>query len=139
MEKEFVPYELTVKLKELGFDEECFGYYFVCDGLPEGYAFCYFNKPEKFEAEESVYAPQFSQVFRWFREKYQWQHSINATADQHSHQLGYNFWIWNYKTGEEYDTMPTDRPSGDWAYETYEEAESDCLEKLIELVKQQDK
>jgi hypothetical protein len=23
MEKEFVPYELAVKLKELGFDEEC--------------------------------------------------------------------------------------------------------------------
>jgi hypothetical protein len=27
MEKEFVPYELAVKLKELGFDEPCFGYY----------------------------------------------------------------------------------------------------------------
>jgi len=25
--KEFVPYELAVKLKTLGFDEECFSYY----------------------------------------------------------------------------------------------------------------
>ena len=31
MEKEFVPYELAVKLKELGFDEECFGYYTELD------------------------------------------------------------------------------------------------------------
>ncbi len=27
MEKEFVPYELAVKLQDLGFDESCFGYY----------------------------------------------------------------------------------------------------------------
>ena len=27
MEKEFVPYKLAVKLKSLGFDEECFGFY----------------------------------------------------------------------------------------------------------------
>jgi hypothetical protein len=26
MEKEFVPYELAVKLKALGFDEPCFGF-----------------------------------------------------------------------------------------------------------------
>ena len=28
MEKEFVPYELAAKLKELGFNEECFNMYF---------------------------------------------------------------------------------------------------------------
>jgi hypothetical protein len=27
MEKEFVPYELALKLKKLGFDEPCFGLY----------------------------------------------------------------------------------------------------------------
>ena len=27
MEKEFVPYELALRMKELGFDEPCFGYY----------------------------------------------------------------------------------------------------------------
>lgn len=32
MEKEFVPYELAVKLKELGFDEPCFGEYRQWDG-----------------------------------------------------------------------------------------------------------
>jgi hypothetical protein len=27
MEKEFIPYELSLKMKQLGFDEPCFGYY----------------------------------------------------------------------------------------------------------------
>ena len=27
MEKEFVPYELALRMKALGFDEPCFGYY----------------------------------------------------------------------------------------------------------------
>jgi len=78
----------------------------------------------------------YRQLFRWFRENYSWQASIEATSDQHSHNLGYNYWIWNHKTGEEYHTMPKNRPSGDWEFETYEEAELACLIKLIEIIKQ---
>ena len=80
-------------------------------------------------------APLYQQAFRWFREKYSWQHSIDATSDQHRFELGYNYWIWNNKTGEEHHTMPKNRPTGDWEYETYEEAELECLQKLIEIVK----
>jgi len=64
MEREFVPYMLAVKLKELGFDEPCFGYYHVCDGYTKGYAFCYFNEPERYESDSAVLAPTFSQTFR---------------------------------------------------------------------------
>jgi hypothetical protein len=78
-------------------------------------------------------------AFRWFREKYNWQSRIEATSDQHSHQLGYNYFIWNNKTGEEYYTMPKDRPSGDWEFEKYEDAEIACLIKLIEIVKNETK
>ena len=74
-------------------------------------------------------------VFRWFREQYDWQSSIEATKDQHSHELGFNYWIWNNKTGEEYHTMPKNKPSGDWCFKTYEEAELACIIKLIELAK----
>jgi hypothetical protein len=31
--------------------------------------------------------------------------------------------------------MPKYRPSFDWAFERYEEAEIECLKKLIEIVK----
>jgi hypothetical protein len=77
-----------------------------------------------------------SLTFRWFREKYDWQATIEATSDQHSRKLGYNYWLWNHKTGEEHHTMPNNRPSGDWIFETYEEAELGCIIKLIEIVKQ---
>ena len=32
MQKEFVPYELALKLKELGFDQECFGWWSYING-----------------------------------------------------------------------------------------------------------
>jgi hypothetical protein len=74
MEKEFVPYELAVKLKELGFDEPCVGYYHLNEGYTKGYAFCYFNEPKRYESDSAVLTPTFSQAFRWFREK----HNIDA-------------------------------------------------------------
>jgi len=63
MEKEFVPYELALKMKQLGFDKPCFAYY---------------NKSKKRRFDRyttshwpsTCLAPTFSQAFRWFREKY---------------------------------------------------------------------
>jgi hypothetical protein len=128
MEKEFIPYELAVEFKELGFNEPCLASYYragkrlhICEYINHG--------------EYTVLAPTYSQAFRFFREKYSWQHSIDATSDQHSFELGYNYWIWNNKTGEEHHTMPKNRPTGDWEYETYEEAELECLKKLIKIIK----
>ena len=88
MEKEFVPYELAVKLKKLGFDEECLSYYF--------------NKQLSFGSKtaygEVVEAPLYQQAFRWFREKYNLHFPI-AVSD--------GFWFFErwrigvYKTYEE--------------------------------------
>ena len=136
MEKEFVPNPLALKMKALGFDEPCIACY-----TQNAYGS---NKDQKIQYWHSpidgnndyvfVLAPTWQSAFRWFREKYNWQHSIDPTSDQHSFELGYNYWIWNYKTGEEYHTMPKNRPTGDWEFETYEEAELACLTKLIEIV-----
>ena len=54
MEEEFVPYDLALELKELGFDEPCFGYrdgcgYLMIKSIPH----CVIS------------APTFSQAFRW--------------------------------------------------------------------------
>jgi hypothetical protein len=78
-------------------------------------------------------------AFRWFREQFNWQSSIEATNDQHSHQLGYNHFIWNNITGEEYHTMPKDSPFGDWCFKTYEEAQKECIMDLISIIKNQKK
>lgn len=130
----FVPYAEALELKQLGFDEPCFGLFKGDKTLLEKVTWM----PNQTECETyfgGFLAPIYQQAFRWFREKHNWQNSIDPTADQHNHQLGYNYWIWNYKTGEEHHTMPKNRPTGDWEYETYEEAELACVKKLIEIVK----
>jgi hypothetical protein len=133
LEKEFIPYTEALTLKELGFDKPCFGAFI-------GKQFKNFNFSNDIEGYANdnnliIGAPTFSQSFRWFREKYDWYHSINPTADQHRFEVGHNYWIWNSKTGEEYHTIPKNRPTGDWEYESYEEAELECLRKLIQIVK----
>jgi hypothetical protein len=142
MNNEFVSYEIALKLKELGFDEPCLTYYYELTsnlrtqiGVNIGNAWTYTGTKKL----GFTLAPLYQQVFRWFREQYDWQATIEATSDQHSHQLGYNYWIWNPQTGEEHHTMSKNRPSGDWEFEKYEDAEIACLIKLIKIVKNETK
>ena len=114
MEKEFVPYELAVKLKAIGFDEECFGYYdlnnkpifFGFDGLMDTHCV-------------QVNRPTFSQAFRWFREEYCMPSYIKPILVIDT-PISYQFCI-------EDDTI-------DFWFEKYAEAELACLTKLIEIV-----
>ena len=140
MKKEFVSYEQAVALKELKYNEHCFGYFdskskltFNSNGNPINKDWVWFGN--QCLPIDMTLAPLKQQVFRWFRKNHNWQHSIEATSDQYMFELGYNYWIWNNKTGEDYHTMPKNAPKGDWEYETYEEAENACIDKLIEIVK----
>jgi hypothetical protein len=78
MEKEFVPYELALALKELGFDEPCFGRY-IYDGRGKEWFLVQTQQTKSasviFEGARSVdgisvAAPLYQQAFRWFLEKY---------------------------------------------------------------------
>jgi hypothetical protein len=122
MSKEFVPYELALELKQLGFDEPCFGYY---DMVQE------FNFPgctmhnRNFINLKATMTPLYQQAFRWFREKYQ-LHSTITSISQES-------WQWHItKPGESLGKLY------DEDFYTYEEAELACLRKLIEIVKEGD-
>lgn len=130
VDNEFVLYEEALALKELGFDEPCFAWH-----VSEQYGLEIGRVVKDELIRDAVLAPTFSQTFRFFRETYEWQHSIEPTADQQSNSLGYNYWVWNYRTGEEYYSEPKNRPVGDWEYEKHEESEIDCLKKLIEIQK----
>lgn len=68
MKKQFVTYEIAKQLKELGFDEECFGYYHVNEGYTKGYAFCYSENTRTSDC--SVLAPLWQQVIDFIWEKY---------------------------------------------------------------------
>ena len=113
MEKEFVPYELAVKLKALGFDEPCFGYYSFGNEL------IIETTSHQMISEGCCTAPTFSQAFRWFREKYGLFIQPNRTIDSEG--------IWFYFS---VSTKRTDVCEGSFSYE---EAELACLKKLIEI------
>jgi hypothetical protein len=122
LEKEFVPYEPSLALKELGFDEPCFGYYSMHD------SYLFQNKVESVP-EGFILTPTFSQAFRWFREKY----DLNKTIDSWTEQpMGDEIWdnaYQYYVNGEAYHPY----------FKTYEEAELECLKKLIEIVENNSK
>lgn len=130
MEKEFIPYGQALALKELGFDEPCIAIFNRSNQISVDDQF---RKQEDYH-KDTVLAPLYQQAFRWFREKCNIQATIEPTKDQHRFELGFNYWIWDTKTGEEWFTEPKDRPAGDYVFNTYEEAELECLKKLIEIV-----
>ena len=123
MEKEFVPYAQALELKELGFDEPCFGFYSKIYGL----------MMVKTSGSSSLYkdageclSPTYLAAFRWFREKYDLRIWVESN---------YGVTKFEYVIAT---TNPNfiDKQFNDLsAYKTYEEAELACLIKLIEIVK----
>jgi hypothetical protein len=112
MKEQFVPYELAVKLKQLGFDEPCLGFY---------------ERNQELIIQECLItdfhsdslqcvAPLFQQAFRWFREEHGLGHMING--------IGYESFLFNI--GGLVTVFPM--------FKSYEEAELACLDKLIEIV-----
>jgi len=125
MEKEFIPYEQALALKELGFDEHCFG--------------IYYNKTKEFVLGKIVneytldvrtWTPLYQQAFRWFREKH------NLLGNVYSNASGC---LW-----EIHDNIGgTHRFGSQWSgdceesgmFTSFEKAELECLKKLIEICK----
>ena len=145
MEKDFIPHELALRLKMLGFDEPCLGYYakYNDDTRPPRLSF---NLPKHLKSNshlkyletlpsgEGLFigindggcaAPTFSQAFRWFREKYSYDISIVRRTVK-----AYKFEIQKLVyEGDDYFF-------NDFSFDTYEEAELACIDKLIEIVEQ---
>jgi hypothetical protein len=123
MKNVFVSYEIASELKELGFDEPCFTYYYnVSSKLRTNISVNIDNGWTYFPNKKSIIlAPTFSQAFKFFREKYKLPSWV-YTSDNEKFYYGIlrdtRFLI-----------------DGNKPYETYEEAELACLLKLIEVVK----
>jgi hypothetical protein len=124
MEKEFIPYELALRMKALGFDEPCFSWY-----VSENYGLEFGKVVKDNLIQDAVLAPTFSQAFRWFRD----EHRIITEI------LFYN----NGEEWEETEFKVTLNRFEDFAthntfvksgIKSYEEAELICIEKLIEIV-----
>ena len=143
MKKEFVPYELAVKLKDLGFDEPCFGYYVDGElrginlgieelgGIEPYYQRFGFHTLNNHDIDNPnkivVTAPTFSQAFRWLLNRHNLYGIIIPTETMN----------WTFKTMtvvEDVIEVPPYNHVDANDYSTYEEAELACLEKLIEII-----
>jgi hypothetical protein len=129
MEKEFISYEQALALKELGFDDKCFGAYDKKYKLAISTS-DYWDKSSLYSLNDyfgknnyRCLAPLYQQAFRWFREKY----NLISVVGYH------NLWKYSFliETIEEHKTIiVVDKIN------TYKEAELECLKKLIEIVKE---
>ena len=122
MNKEFLKYEQALALKELGFDEPCFGLYHNDKTF----------YPTQCKSHEQFHgqicsAPLYQQVFRWFREKYGLVHRIDRDG---------GWWICTILNLYDEKEQGTIEIHIEHCYpDSYEEAELECLKKLIEIVK----
>jgi hypothetical protein len=155
MKNEFVPYNLAIQLKELGFDEPCFGWWFADEEM------LIIDKSTKSTSENIIQAPLYQQAFRWFREKYDLHVHIRK-EDYVYKNIHNNYFHFDISKGEQTDiTKQEDLYSNlmdeceqnipgnyldneklnilifekGFAFKIYEEAELACLNKLIDIVK----
>ncbi len=123
MNKEFVPYAEALALKELGFNEPCFGIWME---RGDRHDVIYVAKQEDAwmaEQNDGILAPLYQQSFRWFESKgYR-----NYVASNHfGGKVNYWFAI----------TPPKELTYSDIkGRNSKEEAELACLVALIEIVK----
>ena len=128
MEKQFVTYEIALKLKELEFDEECLASYHntkIIGYEKESWLVLNEDSDQFLESTFICKAPLWQQAFRFFREKYMLSGEIYIFK---------NFWNFDIEDINNSIQLYT---SDITSYSTYEEAELECLVKLIEIVKKQ--
>ena len=131
MEKEFIPYEQALELKELGFDEPCLKVgnpnshimwkWIEVDGDPPTVSINDIIQVRY--GKEWIQIPTFSQAFKFIREKYNLIGLVEGGYDNGKNIFTYVIWDgFRDNITDEY-------------FETYEETELICLIKLIEIVK----
>lgn len=128
MEKELVSYEMALELKELGFNEPCFTYYYDISGeLRKNISVDIHNGWTYFPNLKLItLAPTFSQAFRFFRKR----HGLYGLYTMGDYENNFYWQIWrNDNITKTYIT------ASNYVFEKYEQAEQACLLKLIEIVK----
>jgi hypothetical protein len=124
IDREFIPYPEALGLKQLGFQERCFGHYW--ENL--FYFKTTFNHPSTMpNSPESCLAPTYSQAFRWFRN----EHNLDSEVYM-NHEYGVKFYSKLILKLE--GSVVTHIPGPFEMYKSYEEAELACLRKLIEIL-----
>lgn len=127
VDKDFVPYEQALTIKELGFNEPCLASYYHAGKRLD---VCQYSN----HGEYTVLVPTFSQAFRFFREKYWYTALILCDSFQIVRQLSTSK-TQGFKTGEFLPVYITQTFHKEEGLKSYDESELACLKKLIEIQK----
>lgn len=120
MKKLFVPYELALKAKENGFDEETLAHYLL--GGNE-----LFIAENKYMSENHTKAPLHQQLTDWFREKHKLIIYISFTGTTHKGVI-----TWKPKKNEYTGMLPRKETIDK---KDYYKVLNNTLEKAFELIK----
>lgn len=140
MNKQFIPYDLALKLKDLGFDEPCLACYntdkhFFIRHMGNCLAADDYERNSGINPDFGIFTcPLWQQAFEWFREKYSLFHNIwNYTHGEPTNLLPNGF---TFSIDEDWITIVGKKEDGYFEkyYPTYEEAQEACLIKLIAIV-----
>ena len=129
MNKEFIPYEQALELKELGFNKECLahwssgigGYYIKYDQYHFNNKHWMFTANDNKDRHLMCTAPLYQQVFRWFRERYSLDYEITYAGKKGEYHAFVDEYIYG-NNGSSPSVF------------SYEEAELACLKQLIEII-----
>ena len=133
LEKDFVPYEEALALKELGFDEPCNTCYDKLE-MVASHGVNAFDYKNYNTSGYIVSRPTFSQAFRWFRYKYWYTALILCDSFQIVMQLSTSKTL-DSKTGEYIANYSTQTYHKEEGFKSYDESELACLKQLIEISK----
>ena len=142
MEEHFVNYNQALALKELGFDEPCIARYIipgdlVFKGCYEDSNIIHLELTQNDICEAHVLAPLKSQVFKWFRDEYKWYAEINLDSYKEPYSLKVTIKKMDVtNTYVEKEFYPYANGIGAIDNDKYEEAESECIDRLISIIKE---
>jgi hypothetical protein len=134
MKNQFIPYEQSFELAELGFDKPCFGifYFNSINGEP---LFLIEERGSKYSVAKGyaggILSPLYQQAFEWFIENYGKNGILFSDGCQWTFDL-------RWEDDDDYGYPSIQFPKrevGREMFDTYEEARFGCLRKLIEIVK----
>lgn len=136
MKEDFVTYDIAVKLKEKGFKEKCFAYYYpkgselifnqnqFRGGIVEDCLYSNNSLPNECMASDFVDAPTIPQVLKWLREE------KKLFVEPSLFKYGYESYIQSTTFEDDKDYTDTWRVEG--FYSTYEQAALAGIEYVLD-------
>ena len=125
MQEQFVTWDIALKLKELGFNEECFGLF---TRNKEFLVKDFITNEEAKEYYGGIATPLWQQAIDWFREKH------NKIITVYSNASGYLWETHDAIGGTQREWSDYSGPNDSGCWDTYEEAREQAILKALELI-----